>query len=326
MNEKVTFGRRALGLGLAGLALARPALAQGNWPTRPIRWVVPFAPGGNIDVMARLYSEGLSRELGQAVVVENRAGAAGSLGADFVAKATPDGYTILMGSAVNAINVGLYKNLTFDFVKDLAPISLLYSVPSALLVRPDSPAKTVADLVAMAKAKPGALNYGSAGSGSGMHLSSVLFAQAAGIDVTHVPYRGAAPAQQDLMGGRIDFIFDNMSTAQQLVKDGQLRALGVTSSTRAPQLPDVPTMAEAGVPVDLMIWGGAFAPAATPAPILDRFSEAFRKISTDPTLAARLTTLGSSSTVEDRASFARFVPAETARLVQLVKLSGASVD
>ncbi|MEO3472629.1 tripartite tricarboxylate transporter substrate binding protein [Roseomonas sp. CAU 1739] len=326
MTADIPMGRRRLGLGLAGVALARPALAQGGWPSRPIRWVVPFAPGGNIDVMARLYAEPLSRELGQPVVVENRAGAAGSIGADFVAKAAPDGYTILMGSVVNAINVGLYRNLTFDFVKDLAPVALLYSVPSILLVRPDFPARDVAELVAMARREPGALNYGSAGSGSGMHLSTVLFAQAAGIELTHVPYRGAAPAQQDLIAGRIQLIFDNMSTALPLVRDGQARALGVTAAARSPQMPDVPTMAEAGVPVDLLVWGGAFAPAATPPAILGRLSDAFLKVSSQGFLTERLRGLGSTSSVGDRTDFARFVGSETTRLVELVRLSGASVD
>ncbi|WP_439598607.1 Bug family tripartite tricarboxylate transporter substrate binding protein [Falsiroseomonas sp.] len=326
MTMDARISRRLLGLGLASTALARPALAQPAWPQRPVRWVVPFAPGGNIDVMARLFAEPLSRELGQPVVVENRAGASGSVGADFVAKSAPDGYTILMGSVVNVINMGLYRNLTFDFAKDLAPVAMLYSVPSILLVRPDFPARSVAELVALAKRQPGVLNYGSAGSGSGMHLSTVLFAQSAGIELTHVPYRGAAQAQQDMLGGRIQMIFDNMSTALPMVRDGQARALGVTAASRVPQLPDVPTMAEAGVPVDLQVWGGAFAPSGTPAAILDRLASAFLKVGTMPALAERLRSLGSTSSVGERSDFTRFVASESLRLVELVKLSGASVD
>jgi tripartite-type tricarboxylate transporter receptor subunit TctC len=309
-----------------GAVLATPRIARAAWPDRPIRWVVPFTPGGNVDVMARLHADPLSHELGQPVVIENRGGAASNLGTEYVIRAAPDGNTILFGSIANAINQTLYRNLSFDVRRDLEPVLPLYSIPNVLTVTPSFPARSLAELIAYAKANPGAINYGSPGSGTTIHLTGAIFAQAAGIELTHVPYRGAAQAQQDLIAGRIQMIFDNLPIALPLLRDGRTRALAVTMDHRADQLPDVPTMAEAGLPLELMVWGGIFAPRGTSPEILDRLHAAFRKIGAEPSLAAKLRDMGSFPPDGDRAHFAAFFNAEVERWGAVVRSSGAQVD
>jgi tripartite-type tricarboxylate transporter receptor subunit TctC len=316
--------RRSLIAGGAGL-LALPRLARAAWPERPIRFVAPFAPGGNVDVMARIYAEPLARELGVPVIVENRPGAASNIGTEAVIRAAPDGHTILLGSIANSINHTLYRNLTFDVGRDLAPIAPLYSIPNVLTVKADFPARSVAELIALAKARPGALNYGSPGSGTTIHLCGVLFARTAGVELTHVPYRGAAQAQTDLVAGRIEMIFDNLPIALPLLRDGRTRALAVTMDRRAPQLPEVPTMAEAGLPLEMLVWGGVFAPRGTPEDILDRLNAAIRKVG-GGVLADRLGELGNTPMEGDRQAFTRFFAAETARWADVVRASGAQVD
>lgn len=318
--------RRRTFLATGGAALAAPRIARAAWPDRPIRWIVPFAPGGNVDVMARLHADPLSRELGQPVVIENRSGAASNLGTEYVIRAAPDGNTILFGSIANAINQTLYRNLPFDVRRDLEPVLPLYSIPNVLTVTPGFPARNLAELIAYAKANPGAINYGSPGSGTTIHLTGVVFAQAAGIELTHVPYRGAAQAQQDLIAGRIQMIFDNLPIALPLLRDGRTRALAVTMDRRADQLPDVPTMAEAGLPLELMVWGGIFAPRGTPPEILDRLNTAFRKIGAEEALAAKLRDMGNFPPDGDRGHFAAFSNAEVERWGAVVKSSGAQVD
>ena len=248
-------------LGVVLAVAAQLAFAQA-WPTKPIKWIVPFAPGGTTDILARTIGEKLSVALGQPVIVENKPGAGGGLGADFVAKAAPDGYTILGGTiSTNAINASLYKDLPYDPVKDFVPITLIARVPNMLVVNNDVPAKTVAELIALMKKNPGKYTFASSGNGTSQHLSGELFKSMAGVDMQHIPYKGSPPALQDVMGGNVTMTFDNITTAWTLAKGGKLRALAVTTAKRSPAAPDVPTIAEAGVAgYEIGSWQGVFAP------------------------------------------------------------------
>ena len=269
----MTPARRSTLLAIAALAwlalTGLPVAAQEAWPTKPVRLVVPFAPGGSTDVIARMMAQKLSELWGQTVLVDNRAGAGGNLGADIVAKAPPDGYTLLLGSGSITINPQLYKRMPFDTKKDLVPITNVAAGPMLIVVPDDSPARNIKDLIAMAREKPGAVNFGSAGVGSQVHLAGENFANAAGIDVTHVPYKGEAPAYTDLMGHQTQFMVGNFAAASALLGKGRLRALAVTGKTRSPLLPDVPTAAESGLPgFENTGWFGLLAPAGTPPAVL----------------------------------------------------------
>ncbi len=316
--------RALLAATLAAPFLPRSARA---WPDRPIRWIVPFPPGGNTDVMARLVAEPLAQRLATPVLIENRSGAASNIGTDYVAKSQPDGHTILLGSIANAINATLYRSLPFDFLRDLAPVARIYSIPNVLTVTPDLPVRSVAELIAYGRAHPGALNYGSPGSGTTMHLSGVMFARAADIEAVHVPYRGVAQAQNDLVAGRIQFIFDNLPVALPLLRDRRTRALAVTAQRRVAQLPGIPTMEEAGLPLEMQVWGGAFLPAATPAPIRDQLQAAFHAVLEAPALASRLADLGSAPDLDrDLGRFRAFMESEQRKWGEVVRLSGATID
>jgi tripartite-type tricarboxylate transporter receptor subunit TctC len=311
---------------LAATLLAAPRIARAAWPDRPIRLIVPFAAGGNPDVLGRLFAEPLGREIGQPFVVENRVGAASNIGTEAAVRAAPDGQTILLGSIANAINQTLYKNISYVFPRDLAPIAPLYSIPNVLTATPDLPFRGIAGLIAYARANPGRLNYGSSGSGTTPHLTGVLFAKAAGIELTHVVYRASASAQQDLMAGRIQLMFENLPVALPLLREGRTRGLAVTLPRRAAQLPDVPSFAEAGFPLELLVWGGLFAPSGTPVEILDRLNAAVAKVAAADPLASRLADLGSFPVNGDRAAFTAFVAAETIRWGEVVRASGAEVE
>ena len=316
----------SLAMATAG-ALPLAAAAQA-YPAKPVTIVVPFAPGGTTDILARIVGQGLGTELGQPFVVDNRAGAGGNIGASLAAKAPADGYTLFMGTVgTHAINQALYKKMPFDPVKDFAPISRVATVPNLLVAHPSQPYKTVKELIAYAKANPGKVTYGSPGSGASPHVSGELFKSMTGTDLLHVPYKGSAPAMTDLLGGQIAIMFDNMPSAIQHVRSGKLRPIAVTTAKRSPELPDIPTIAEAGVPgYEAMSWFGLFAPAATPKPVLDRLNAALVKVLNQPDVKKKIAEQGGDVVAETPEQFAAFIKAETAKWGKVVKDSGATVD
>lgn len=261
-------------LGALALAVVSNATLADNYPSRAIRFVVPYPPGGASDILARMLAQKLSERMGQPVIVENHAGAGGNIGADFVAKAAPDGYTILMGNiGPNAMSPALYAKLPYDAIKDFAPITLVSSVPIILVAHPSFPASTVKELVDLAKAKPGKYNYASAGSGSSNHLAMELFKMLAGIDLVHVPYKGGTPAMTDLIAGQIQVAFDTVPVALPYVKSGRLKPMALAGAKRTSLLPQVPTVAESGIPgYEASSWGGVMAPARTPRAIIDKLN------------------------------------------------------
>jgi len=309
----------------ATLIATTTALAQ-QYPSKPVRFVVPYAAGGATDLIARVIGERLSAHLGQPFVIDNRPGAATLLGAQLVAKAEPDGYTLLMATSTTlAINASLYKNLPYDPVKDFAPISLAIQHPFVLLVDPKLPVHNVKELVALAKSKPGQLAYASGGSGSFPHLAMALFQAMTGIDVIHVPYKGSAPALTDLMGGQVAMIFDN--TALTYVKSGKIRALAVTTKDRLSVMPDVPTLQEAGVPgYELAAWQGVIAPAGTPRPVVDKLNANIVQLLREPETIARLTGDGGQIITSTPDQFASYIKSEIGRFAKIVKDSGAKVE
>jgi tripartite-type tricarboxylate transporter receptor subunit TctC len=318
--------RLAVGI-VAGLALAGPAKAQ-DYPSKPIRLVVPFAAGGATDVLARLVGERLTASLGQQVVVDNRPGAGGNIGSDIVARAEPDGYTILMGAVgTHAINPSLYPKMPYDPVKDFAPVTLVASVPNVLVVNPEVPAKSVEELIDLAKAKPGELNFASSGNGTSIHLSGELFKAMTGTDIVHVPYKGSGPAVTDLLGGQVQMMFDNMPSSLPHVKAGKLRALGVTSAKRSPALPEVPTIAEAGVPgYDATSWFGILAPAGTPEPVVTRLQGAIVQALGEPEMRQRMADLGAEPVGDTPAEFGQFIAAEIAKWAKVVNDAGVKLE
>lgn len=302
--------------------------AWGVYPEKPVRLVVPFPPGGGTDAAGRLIANGLSNELKQQVVVDNRAGAAGSIGAQAVVDAAPDGYTLFFATTgVIAINPHLYRNLRHDPLTDLTPIAMVASFPNVLVVHPSVPANTVAELIALAKAKPGALTYGSSGAGSSSHLAVVLFEQMTGVKFTHVPYKGTAPATADFLAGRIDLMIDNITTHSQLAKQGKSRALGISGVVPSPLLPGVPTIAAAGVPgYDVTIWYAIFGPAKMPAEIVQQLYGALRNAMAVPKMKDGLQALGTDPNIQPPAELAKIIRAESEKWAAVVKASGAKVE
>jgi len=314
-------------LAVAVLCLAAPAGAQG-WPSRPITLVVPYAPGGTNDMVARVVASRLSGSLGQSVVVVNRPGAGGNIGAQTVARAPADGYTLLTASsAILAISKWVYRRPGYDPDRDFAPIALAGKVPLVLLVNPSVPAKNVRELVRLAKKGPRQLAYASMGSGTSGHLSAEMLQMLAGVEMQHVPYKGSSPALTDLLGGFVDLMFDNFPTALPLVRSGKLKAFAVTTAQRSPLLPDVPTLAEAGVPgFEAYAWFGFVAPAATPPAILDRLNAEIDRALQDDGVDAELARVGMTIAAGSRSDFARLI-AEESRMWRLVaEKSGARAD
>ena len=311
----------------AGLLGGTSALAQA-YPTKPVTIIVPFAAGGTIDILARIIGQALTAELGQSVVVDNRAGAGGNIGGQAAAKATPDGHTLFMGTVgTHAINASLYKKMPFDPVKDFAPLTRVANVPNLLVANPAQPYKSVKDLIAYAKANPGKVNFGSSGNGSSIHLSGELFKSLAKVDMQHVPYKGSAPAVTDLLGNQIGIMFDNMPSAIQHVRSGKLVPLAVTTAKRSPELPNVPTIAEAGVPgYEATSWFGMFAPAGTPAPVLAKLNAAIVKVLGQPDVKKKINEQGAEVYSETPEQFAAFIQAESVKWGKVVKESGASLD
>ncbi|MCM5569919.1 tripartite tricarboxylate transporter substrate binding protein [Burkholderiaceae bacterium FT117] len=311
----------ALGAGAAGAALAQ------SFPDRPLRLVVPFPPGGPTDIVGRPLAQLLGEALGQPVVVDNRGGAGGSIGADAVAKAAPDGYTLLMGTVgTNAINGALYTKLPHDPVRDFTPIALVASAPVAVVVNPAAPIGSIKDLIDQARAKPGSVSFGSAGNGTPGHLTGVMFASAAGVSLQHVPYKGSAPAITDLLGNQIPMMFDPLQSVIQHVRSGKLRALAISGKTRSPVLADVPTLDEAGVKdFESTAWWGVFAPAGLPADVAAKLREAVAKVVTSAAYKEKLGNLGVEPS-KDPGSLAEFQKREVAKWGKAVRDSGATVN
>ena len=316
-----------LALGSLFAVLAVTVSAQ-SYPTKPIRLVVPFPAGGTTDVLARAAAQKLTETLGQPVVVDNRPGAGGNIGAELVAKSPPDGYTLLMGTVgTHAINPSLYPKMPYDHVRDFVPVILVAGVPNVLVINPALPVNSVQELIAYAKANPGKLNFASSGNGTSIHLSGELFKTMAGVQITHVPYKGSAPALQDLVGGQVQLMFDNLPSALALIKGGRLKALAVTSKERAPALPDVPTMAESGLPgFEASSWFGLLAPAGTPQPVVAKLNAEIAKWLASPEAKEKLLAQGANAAGGTPEDFTRHIAAETAKWQKVVKESGAKVD
>ncbi|MES2010913.1 Bug family tripartite tricarboxylate transporter substrate binding protein [Cupriavidus basilensis] len=313
---------------LAAAVLPLNASAQAGWPSKPITYVVPFPPGGTTDTLARLIGQRLGQALGTTVVVENRPGAGGNIGSDYASKAAPDGYTILGGTiSSHAINASLYPKMPYDVVKSFAPITLIGTNANVLVVSAGSPFKTVKDIVAEAKAKPDTLAFASAGNGTSQHLAGELFKSLAGIKITHIPYKGSGPAIQDVMAGQVPMMFDTTVVAAQHIDSGKLRALAVTSARRIKSMPNVPTMAEAGVSgYELESWQAIFAPANTPKPIVDRLYKEISAIIKTPDMQARLEKLGMEPSGMSPGEFAEFQRSEIVKWAKVVKAADIRID
>lgn len=312
-------------------ALAQPACRtcrEGDWaPQRPVRLIVPFAAGGSTDVTARLVAEALGQRLGQPVVVENRPGAGGNIGAEAVARAAPDGHTLLFStSSTHATNPALYRNLPFHPLRDFAPIGQVAFVPNLFVAHPDVPARNLAELVTLAKVRPGSLNYGSAGPGTSQHLAAALFTSRAGIEVQHVPYRGGAPAVTDLLGDKIQFMASPLVEVIEHVRANRLRALAVTTARRSPLLPETPTVAETLPGYEVALWNGLLAPAGTPADAVRRIAQETQAALRSPEMRERLAQQGSEPVGSGPEEFASFITAEIPKWAELVRISGASAE
>jgi len=317
---------------LPAAVLAQTAGDGSDYPSKSIRFVVPYAAGGPLDQAARVLAEEMRGSLGQPVIVENKAGAGGNIGADNVAKSAPDGYSIVMGAvATHAINPYLYKKMPYDANRDFTPITRVAVVPNVLVVTPQwagqNKVDSVASLLAYARANPGKLNYGSGGNGSAGHLAGELFKSMANVSMVHIPYKGAAPAKMELIGGEIQMMFDNLASATPQIRSGQLKALAVTTAQRAEAQPDLPTVAESGVPgFDISTWFGIFAPAGLATPVLDRLHQAAVGALESPAMIATLDKMGARPAPMDPKSFADFIRAEQVKYERVVSQSGATVD
>ena len=309
----------------ACMGLALPALAA--YPEKPLRLVVPFAPGGGTDLVGRLVAEGMAQDLGQPVIVDNKPGAGTIIGTDFVAKSAPDGYTLVMGTFALAVNPALVAKLPFDPNKDLAPVGLIGTSPNVLVVRTDKPWKNVNDVLLAAKAAPGKLNYGSFGNGTSAHLAGALFANLAKVELTHIPYKGSSPALTDLLGGQIDMMFTTVASVAQYINAGSLRALAVTSGKRSPAWPDLPTLAEAGVAGYMAeSWYAVYAPAGTPAAVVARLNAALKQAVKSDNFRRRVEAEGLVSNVGTPADLERYVLAEQLRWRRVVQDARIKAD
>ena len=320
-----------LGLATASLAAAAlltppPAIAAERYPARPIHFVAAFPAGGAVDITARIVADWLSNDLGQQVIVENRAGSGGNIGTAAVINSPPDGYTILFAAPNNAISASLYKKLPYDFIRDTTPVAGIMLLTNIMVVPPSLPVKTVADFVALAKAKPGELSFASSGNGTSVHLSGELFKLMAGLDIIHVPYRGAAPAYPDLMTAKVHVLFDNLPGSIEFVRTGQLKALGVTVAKRWPGLPDIPAIAETITGFEAAPWYGMSAPKGTPAEIIEILNKSMAAGLANPKLQAKLAELGGVPMPMSPAEFGKFVADDTMKWAKVVKAANLSVE
>jgi tripartite-type tricarboxylate transporter receptor subunit TctC len=314
-----------LGAAVALPAASRVAMAQA-YPTRPVRLIIGYPPGGSADLTARLMAQWLSERLGQPIVIENRPGAGTNLATEATVHAAPDGYTLILVAPANAINATLYEKLSFNFLRDIAPVAGLIRFPNVVVVNPSVPVKTIPEFIAYAKAHPGKLNMASSGNGSTIHMSGELFKMMTGVDLVHVPYRGGAPALTDLLGGQVQVMFDNLPTSAEYVKTGKLRGLAVTSTTRSDVLPDLPTVNEFVPGYEASAWYGLGAPKGTPADIVDKLNKTVNAILADPASKARFAELGASVIPGSPADFGKFVADETEKWGKVVKFCGAKAD
>ena len=332
MSRHVLSTRRglfALALSLAAGLASSAALAQASYPSRPVKIIVPFAAGGTTDIFARLIGERLSQQLGQQFVIENRGGAGGNPGTDAVAKAEPDGYTLVMGTVgTHAINASLYAKMPYDPLTDFAPVAYAAGVPNLMVVNPKTvKATTVQDFIAEARASQRKFNMASSGNGTSIHLSGELFKQSTGVEMPHVPYRGSGPAINDLIGGQVDIMFDNLPSSIEHAKAGSLRALAVTSAKRSPAMPDVPTLGESGLPgFEATSWFALFAPKGTPAEITTKLNQEVRKALDTPELQKRFADLGGELKPMSPDELMAYVRSEHEKWAKVVKASGAKVD
>ncbi len=318
----------ALALVLAPRLAGAAGGTAGAYPERPVHLIVPFPPGGGADNLARLIMPRVAQALGQPIVIENKAGAGGNIGAEFVARAVPDGYTLLYGTnGTHAINASLYRNLRFDPVKDFAPVSRMTEIAAMLIVNPELPVASTAELIAYARAHPGKLNFASAGNGTTSHLAGELFKTQAGIDIVHVPYRGGALAMTDLIGGQVQLMIEVMPSAYPQAREGKVRALAVSTPRRFPGAPDIPTIAESGLPgFEASAWDGIFAPAGTPSAIVDRLNAAIRQALDDPEVVATLRLRGAQPVPGTSDAFAAFIVSSAEKWALAVRASGAKID
>src|SRR5438477_3612372 len=313
---------------LAALAFATASAADDDYPSKPVRIVVPFAPGGSTDVVARILADKLGAEFKQTFVVENRAGASGNIGADVVAKAPPDGYTLLMGTTgVLAINKYLFTNMAFDPERDFVPVSYTSLITNILVVNPQVPARTVPDLVRLAQEKPGGLTFASSGAGSSTHLSGELFKSLAGVNILHIPHKGSSQALVDVIGGQVTMLFDNAPSSMPFIEQGKLRAIAVTSMKRLPNLPDVPTIDEAGVKgYESLSWSGIMAPLGTPRPVIDKLNAAIERALHAEDVRRKFAALGIEAVGGPPEAFARHIRAESEKWGRLVKAANIRLD
>jgi tripartite-type tricarboxylate transporter receptor subunit TctC len=328
MNDIRTLNRRRMmqALGLAVALSGGSAMAQA-WPSKPITLIVPFPAGGTTDVLARALADKLTQSLGQTVIVESKPGAGATIGADYVVKAKPDGYTLLVGAVHHTIASSVYKKLPYDFQKDLAPITTIALVPNVLVVNASTPAKNVAELVAMVKAKPGQYNYGSNGNGTAQHLIGTQFQNQTGAELVHVPYKGSGPLATDLLGGQITMSFDTVTPVLQHIRSGKLRALAVTTGKRSSALPDVPTLEEAGLKgFNIGTWFGVLAPAATPKDIQSRLSTEMVKAIQSPDFRKRMEEIGAEPIGNSPEQMATQIKGETEKFAKLVKEAKVTIE
>lgn len=322
--------RSALGFGFVALAVAATAplgsTMAADYPTRPVKWVVGYPPGGATDIIARLIGQRLSERLGQQFVIENKPGAGNNIATESVINAEPDGYTLLFINPANYVNASLYANLKFNVIRDIAPIASFNRVPNVMTVNKDVPAKTPAEFIAYVKANPGKVNLASSGNGTSVHLSGEMFMAMTGAKMTHVPYRGAAPALTDLIGGQVQVIFDNMPSVLQHIKSGTLRALAVTSTARTPQLPDIPPLAETVPGYEASAMFGVGAPKNTPKEVIEKLNKEINSILAEPAIKARLTELGGEPMIRTPEQFGKDIVAETEKWKKVVEGAGLKVE
>jgi tripartite-type tricarboxylate transporter receptor subunit TctC len=332
MKDTQTLTRRRLAQAIALTALPVMALCSGSamaqaWPSRPISLIVPFPAGGTTDVLARALAEKLTQSLGQTVIVESKPGAGATLGADYVSKAKPDGYTLLVGAVHHTIASSVYKKLPYDFQKDLAPITTIALVPNVLVVNASTPAKNVAELVALLKARPGHYNYGSNGNGTAQHLIGTQFQNLTGSDLVHIPYKGSAPLATDLLGGQVTMSFDTVTPVLQHIRSGKLRALAVTTAKRSSALPDVPTLDEAGLKgFNIGTWFGVLAPAATPKEIVVRLNTEMVKVIRSPEFRKRMEEIGAEPIGDSSDQMVQQIKSETEKFAKLVKEAKVTIE
>ncbi len=314
----------AAGFVLAILAVAHAA--ADDYPSRPIKWVVGYPAGGTTDILARLIGQWLSEHVGQQIIIENRPGAGNNIGTEAVINAPPDGYTVLLVNPANGINTSLYKKLNFNFIRDIAPVAGLTRVPNVMEINPDIPAKTVQEFIDYAKAHPGKINMASSGNGTSVHLSGELFKMMTGVNLQHVPYRGAAPALTDLISGQVQLMFDNMPSSIEHIRAGKLRALAVTTAVRSPALPDVPTVAETVPGYEASAWFGMGAPKGTPPEVINKLNSEINAALADPNIQARLADLGGTVMAGTPADFGKVIADETDKWSKVVNAVGVSVE